>query len=331
MRIEKLLLEKGQLIDEELEAVFPRNPKKWISNLHDAVWYHLETGGKRIRPALAIAAYEALGGKGNKIIPFAAACEIFHQWCLVHDDQMDSDVMRRDKPAVWVKYGAAHGINIGDYMSEKVYELILRSKKYGVGNETIFRLLDAMVATALKTSEGQAMDVNFRDAMPAEKDYMEMATLKTAYYLTVPMVGGAILAGADEKLIEKLREFGMHAGPAFQIADDVLDLTKGKGRGETGRDIKEGKKSMLIMHCLGRCSSEERKKVLAILKKPAGKTTSQDVSFVRSLFGKHGSVNYARKKSEELAAKAKIIIKDLPEELRNILNEFADYLVKRSK
>ena len=328
MEIERILAEKGQLIDEELEAVFPKNN---IPNLHDAVWYHLETGGKRIRPALAIATYEALGGKDNRIIPFAAACEIFHQWCLVHDDQMDADVMRRDKPSVWMKYGAAHGINIGDYMSEKVYELILRSKNYGVGNEIIFKLLDAMVATAVKTSEGQAMDVNFRDAMPAEKDYIEMVTLKTAYYLTVPMVGGAMLAGADESLIKKLREFGMYAGPAFQIADDILDLTKGKGRGETGRDIKEGKKSILVIHSMGRCSSAERKKMLAILKKPAGKTTAKDVSFARSLFVKYGSVDYARKRSEELISKAKNTIKDFPEELRNILNEFADYLVRREK
>src|SRR3989338_2112321 len=105
MEIERILAEKGQLIDEELEAVFPKNN---IPNLHDAVWYHLETGGKRIRPALAIATCEAWGGKNNRIIPFAAACEIFHQWCLVHDDQMDADVMRRDKPSVWMKYGAAH-------------------------------------------------------------------------------------------------------------------------------------------------------------------------------------------------------------------------------
>ncbi len=327
MDADRILAEKGQLIDDELEAVFPKNR---IPNLHDAVWYHLETGGKRIRPVLAIATYEALGGKDNKILPFAAACEVFHNWCLVHDDQMDSDQVRRNKPAVWVKYGAAHGINVGDYMSEKVYELILRSKNCGVGNETIFRLLDAMVSTALKTSEGQAMDVNFRSIVPTEKQYMEMVTLKTAYYLTVPMVGGAIAAGAGE-LIDKLREFGMHAGPAFQIADDVLDLTKGKGRGETGRDIKEGKKSILVIHCLGKCSGKERENLLEILKKPAGKTTGNDVLYARSLFDKYGSVEYAQNKAEELIKKAKNVIKDFPDELRTVLNDFADYLVKRDK
>src|SRR3989344_3999682 len=170
MDIEKLTKEKYHLIDGEMNAVFNGN----IPNLHDAIQYHMETGGKRLRSILAITTYEALGGRDEKILPFAAACEVLHNWFLVHDDIEDADRVRRDKPAVWVKYGLAHGVNVGDYMAQKVLELILNSGKYGVDDEKIMELLDAMVRTSVKTSEGQAMDISMRDSMPAEGDYMKM-------------------------------------------------------------------------------------------------------------------------------------------------------------
>ncbi len=326
MDVEKILSEKGKLIDREIEAVFP----KGIPNLHDAVYYHLGTGGKRVRPVLAIATCEALGGDVRKIIPFAAACEILHQWILVHDDIQDGDIVRRNKPAVWAKYGLAHGVNIGDYMAQKVYELILRCGNYGVDNKTIFRLISAMVDSAAKTAEGQAMEMNLRrNDNPTEKEYMEMVTGKTSHYLTIPVVGGAIVAGADEKTIAKIIEYGNFIGPAFQITDDVLDLTEGKGRGEVGRDVKEGKRSMLVVHCLSKCSAIERKNLISILNK--AEKTDADVLLVKKLFERYGSVEYARKKAKELSDKAKAVAKGLPPALRGILNDFADYLVERKK
>jgi len=159
---------------------------------------------------------------------------------------------------------------------------------------------------------------------------MQMVTGKTAHYLTVPMVGGAIVAG-HEDLVEKIIEFGRYAGPAFQIRDDVLDLTEGKGRKEIGRDIKEGKRSILAIHCLSKCNEEEKKELLIILNKDVEDTTDDNVAFAKSLFEKHGSIDYATKKSEELTEKAKDIIKDMPPGLKEILEFFADYLIKRKK
>lgn len=328
MDVERILKEKGSLIDKEIESVFLTS----IPNLHDAVYYHLGTGGKRIRPVLAIATCEALRGNVQRIIPFAAACEILHNWMLIHDDIEDGDRMRRDKPAVWVKYGLAHGINVGDYMAQKVYELILRSKNYRVDNETVFRLIDAMVTTVAKTAEGQAMDIDLRgNDKPTEREYMDMVVGKTAHYLTIPMVGGAIVAGTDAKLIDKIIEFGNFIGPAFQITDDILDLTKGKGRGEIGRDVKEGKRSILVIHCLSKCMRKEKSLLLRILNKPVEKTTNDDVLTVKKLFEKYGSMGYAQGMARGLANEAMETTKDLPPELRSILNEFADYLVERKR
>jgi geranylgeranyl pyrophosphate synthase len=112
--VERILKEKGELIEKEIEKAIPR---KGIRNLNEAVWYHLDSGGKRIRPVLAILTCESLGGKTRRVLAFAAACELLHNWLILHDDIQDGDRIRRDQPAVWVKYGLGHGINIGDFMS----------------------------------------------------------------------------------------------------------------------------------------------------------------------------------------------------------------------
>ncbi len=326
---EKILQQKSKLIDKEIEKVFP---KDGIKNLYEAAWYHLGTGGKRLRPILAIMTCEALDGDAQKVMPFAAACEVMHNWILIHDDIEDKDRVRRDKPAVWVKYGTDHGINVGDMMAHKVFELILRSRLYGVDDRTTLKLISVIVDTTIKTAEGQALDMNLRkNNAPTEKQYMDMVTGKTAHYLTVPMVGGAIVAGADNELVKKMINFGMFAGPAFQIADDLLDLTEGKGRKEIGRDIKEGKRSLLVVHCLQKCNSSERKKLLEILNKPAEKTTDSDVNYAKELFKKYHSIDYAGKKAEDLIKNSKKVIKDMPPKLRDLLDYFGNYLIERKK
>jgi geranylgeranyl diphosphate synthase, type I len=326
MDIKSLMKEKASLIDEELKAVFP---KDGTPNLEDAVWYHLDSGGKRVRPILAIATYEALGGKDDNILPFAAACEILHAWLLVHDDIEDGDEVRRDKPALWKKYGMPHGVNVGDYMAQKVYELILRSREKGVDEKTTFKLIEAMITAALKTAEGQTRDMNMREhEEPTEEEYMETVIGKTAHYLTVPMVGGAIVAGKDE-FVDSIVKYGSFVGPVFQITDDVLDLTEGKGRGEIGRDIKEGKKSILVVHCLTKATEEEKKTLLDVLKKSPEDTTDEDVLKVKELFEKHGSIKYAEEKAAALTKEAKAVTSGMPAELKDVLDTFADFLVKR--
>ena len=326
---ENIIKQKSKLIDEEIEKVFPKDS---IPNLYDAARYHMGTGGKRLRPVLAVMTCEALGGNAQKAVPFAAACEVFHNWMLVHDDIEDGDRVRRDKPAVWVKYGLEHGINVGDMMAHKVFGLILRSRLYGVDDRTILRLVNIVVDTAIKTAEGQTMDMNLRkNNAPTEKQYMDMVIGKTAHYLTVPIVGGAIIAGTDDKLIKKIIDFGSFAGPAFQITDDLLDLTEGKGRKELGRDIKEGKRSMLVVHCLQKCNSDEKKRLLDILNKSSDKTTDADVKYAKKLFEKYGSIVYAQNKANELIKNSKMIIKDMPPKLRNLLDYFGDYMIARKK
>jgi len=323
--VERILNERGALIQKEIEKAIPR---AGIQNLHDAVWYHLDTGGKRIRPVLALLTCETLKGDVEKATSFAAACEILHNWLLVHDDIEDGDKVRRDKPAVWVKYGLGHGINIGDFMSEKVYELVTKSD---LGEKTKIDLINEIVETCVKTAEGQTMDMNLRDNNnPKEADYMKMIGFKTAWYLTLPMVGGAVIAGRPE-LTDKIKQFGMKIGPAFQIVDDLLDLTKGKGRGEIGSDIKEGKRSIMVVHCISKCTEDEKDTLFEILNRPRENTSPADIQVVKALFEKYDSIDYAEKKARALVKESKAVTAKMPKELQHILDQFADYMVERKK
>ena len=168
--VERILAEKGSLIDKEFEKFIP---KRDGDNLYEAVWYHMGTGGKRIRPVLALMACEAMGKDMKKAIPFAAACELLHNWLLVHDDIEDGDEVRRNQPTIWKKYGIPHAINIGDLMSQKVFQIILDSKKSGVDDKTTMKLLNLIAETAIRTAEGQAMDIGMRATdSPTEEEYM---------------------------------------------------------------------------------------------------------------------------------------------------------------
>lgn len=327
--IEHILEEFVPEIEKEIAKVIP---KQGIPNLNDAVWYHLETGGKRLRPILAIMTCRALGGDVKRVIPFAAACEMIHNWLLIHDDIEDGDMMRRNKETVWKKYGTDHGINIGDFIAAKVYEIILKSKNLGVDESTIIRLFEESVKTCVKTAEGQTREMNLRkNNNPTETEYMDMVKQKTAYYLTLPIIGGAVITGAQDSVIEKIKEFGLKIGPAFQMTDDLLDLTEGKGRDGIGSDIKEGKRSIMVVHCSSKCEPDEKNKLFDILNKPRKDTSKDDVLWVKGLFEKYGSIEYTKESAEELVKESENIISDIPSELRKILNWFAEYMIKRKK
>lgn len=324
-------------IDEELDEFFRRGPQ--IQNLTDGVRYAMgldiadrKNRGKRIRPVLCMLACESLGGAPETAVPFALASEILHNFLLVHDDIEDEDRMRRDRPAVWVKYGLAHAINIGDYLSAKTYEAALSSIERGLSRERVGRLLELISKTIVHTGEGQALDINAksrRDMMM--EDYMHLTREKTGYYLAAPAIGGAIVAGASKDTLSALEEFGMCIGPVFQIADDIIDLTEGKGRGEKGSDIKEGKRSYLVIHTALNCKEAERKRMFGILDKDRASTTPEDVAWVTALFEKYGAVDAGRKAGEELLRKGRESLEMVPKELRENISAASRYMLERKR
>jgi len=303
-------------------------PKQADDALSECLWYHLGAGGKMIRPALCVLTCEALGGEMESALDFAAAVELLHNALLVHDDIEDGDEMRRDQPALWVKYGIAHALNTGDYLLGAAYGAVLGTRGSA---ELKGKLITAFNDAFMRTVEGQALDIRFRadPAFTLEK-YQRMVELKTGYYLAVGMVGGAMIAGASDEAIGRLWRFGTYAGPAFQVRDDVLDLTPGKGRGgKIGSDIEEGKASILYAHALTTASPDDRRRLVHIMSLPRKSTAPEDLRWVMALYQKCGTPDFARRYSQERLALAKAEIRALPLAKDELLTALTDYVIER--
>ena len=327
-RVLRYTAEKWPLVRAEIERVLPRDGP-YARFLNGPVWYHIgddcidpstRKGPKRSRPMFCLLAAECLGVPLSDALPFAAATELAHNYLICHDDVMDGDISRRDLPAVWVRFGMEHekrkgdylravsrglrlgdvgianGINVGDYLMAKSFEAVTSSH---LAAEKKAALCDILATTLVRTGEGQSLDVNLRaDADFSVDRYIELATLKTGYYLIFGVVGSALLAGLDRSSIRTLWKLGANVGVAFQILDDVIDLTSGKGRvgrdgrPELGNDIREGKPSALFAKVLGSAKGPEKRKLLAIFAKPRERTTRKDIAWVSDLYRKHGVVDW---------------------------------------
>ncbi|MCB7129471.1 MAG: polyprenyl synthetase family protein [Candidatus Brocadiales bacterium] len=323
--IEESLKSYGTRIDAYLKGLIPVKD----DYLSDAIWYHMESGGKRMRPALCLIICEGLGGNPDEAMPFAAAVEILHNMFLVHDDIEDGDTMRRDKPTVWVKYGTANAINVGDYLLGRAYRVILECD---LPLEKKLKLLHIFTITYEKTVEGQALDINWRGSTDFTiEHYLQIVELKTAYYLTCGMVGGAVVAGKSDDVVEKIWELGRSIGPAFQIRDDLIDLTHGKGRGGViGSDIKEGKPSFLYAYTMSQAGAGDRERLIEIMLKPRNDTSSRVVDEVISLYNKYDTINYSQKFADELVEKSFKIIEEIPVEDKSAFRDIARFMTERT-
>ncbi len=324
--IEKTVARYGRRIDALMSRFLPpaREP-----HLGAPIWHHMGTGGKRIRPALCLMTCEALGGNPAKALHFALAVEILHNMFLVHDDLEDGDLMRRDAATVWVKYGMPNAVNVGDFLLARSYSIIMESR---LPAAVVLRLLEVFSDTTEETIRGQALDIASRAAknfdVPA---YLDMAEKKTGRYLVLGMAGGAIIAAAPPKLIEAIWSLGRTLGPAFQIRDDVIDLTVGKGRGgEIGCDIKEGKASILYARAMEVCSKAERARLVAVMARPREKTTAADVTWVIDLYRRAGCVQFAQDFATRLVQDGLRVIDSMPGGRTEGLRALAQFLVQRS-
>ena len=325
--IETRISQQGRRIDRILDELLPRDAPAFLA---EPMWYHLDTGGKRVRPALCLMTCDALGGDSEDALHFAAAVEILHNMLLVHDDIEDDDAVRRDQSTVWKKYGVANAINVGDYLLGRALTAVMQSP---LESGMIRRLLEVFVATYERTVEGQALDINARcDRHFSVERYLEMARLKTGHYLVLGMVGAAIIAGAPEVTIQCLQRLGESMGPAFQIRDDLIDLTTGKGRGgDTGGDIREGKASILYAHAVAHSMPEEMERLAAIMAKPRDETTDADVRDITDLYERCGSITFAEETVDGLIRQAHEVLEYLPIEQQTPLKELVTFMAERTR
>jgi geranylgeranyl pyrophosphate synthase len=197
---------------------------------------HLGAGGKRLRGRLAADAVLALGGTDDEAIAWGAACELFHNGTLIHDDIQDGDRVRRKHPTVWARHGVPQAINAGDLLFVAPFALL-------VGR--LAKLAPLLATVAMETIQGQALELLLNASQDFDRTrYLAAAAAKTSGLFRLPVAGALQLMGvADEPACTAFADLGV----AFQLQDDVIDLYGDKGRGAPGRDLVEGKVSALLV------------------------------------------------------------------------------------
>lgn len=223
-RLERYTRETEQVI----ESFLPKE-EGYQKHLLEAMNYSMKAGGKRLRPLLMREVYRLFGGKGREIEPFMAAIEMIHTFSLVHDDLpcMDNDEMRRGLPTTWVKYGYDMAVLAGDALF--IYAMETAAKAFDMTErpEVVGRCIQILSAKAgiYGMIGGQTVDVELTDKPLDELQLDFIYRLKTGALLEAPVMIGALLGGADEKQLKTAEEMARAIGIAFQIQDDILDLT----------------------------------------------------------------------------------------------------------
>lgn len=297
-------------------------------NLKAAMCHYPAAGGKRLRPLLATMVCEATGGKWEKAMPFGVALEIVHNFTLVHDDVMDEDDTRRGIKTVHAQFGIPEAILAGDALFARAFEIVSETD---VDAGQVVRLTNILAKSVRLLAEGQQLDMDFEDAKKiTSDDYMRMIERKTAVLYSAAAQGGVIVAGGSEAQEEALFEFGRLVGLGFQIWDDVLDMrsdqeTFGK---PVLNDIRNGKKTLIVVSALEDLRGVERKEFLKVLGNK--KASLNDLKLARDLLEDVGAVDHAVRVANELVAKGKGKLTALKDsQNKEALMAFADFMVTR--
>ena len=332
-------------IDAEMYRFLPIDQEP-VDFLYAPMRDYPQRGGKRFRSALVLLGIGAFGGDPRAGLRTAAAFELFQSFALVHDDIEDASLMRRGKPCLHQMHGIPLSINVGDALYSKVFE-ILQANREILGDATTLDLLREMICGAQRTFEGQALDIGWIDSgvIPDVREFIEMLRRKTGWYSgRGPCAMGAMIAGADEEMKRTIGDFGEAIAVAFQIRDDLLNLmvedadeasapaiTSGGYGKERGGDIAEGKRTLMVIDLLNRCTPAENRKVRDILDRDREATSQGDIEWVIDLMAGYGAIEKAQGVCRARAESAEARLAHLPpSESREVLKGMCSFLVERA-
>jgi len=221
------ILKHRELVDQFLERCLVSD-KKTELNIVEVMRYSVFAGGKRLRPILVFAGGDLIknGVKREKLLPFAAAIEMIHTYSLIHDDlpAMDNDDLRRGKPSCHTQFSEGLAILAGDALLTLAFELCSNNEE--VSPEDRIKIISEYSSAAGYSGMvgGQVLDLEAEGEQIKIEDLKGLHLRKTSRLITAPLLAGAIVAGANEDQVEKIRNFGINLGHAFQIVDDILDV-----------------------------------------------------------------------------------------------------------
>jgi geranylgeranyl diphosphate synthase type II len=289
------VLEKGRLLtDHELERLLPP-AAQYPSSIHQAMRHSVFAGGKRLRPILCMEAAQVIAGcVPIGIEQLGAALEMLHTYSLIHDDlpALDNDDLRRGRPTCHKAFGEATAILAGDALQTLAYEVLAKLQCSAEARVAIIAEIAHATGTIDGMIGGQVMDLEAEHTLPDATTLEYIHRSKTGALLTASVVTGGMYAGANEAQVLSLRDFGMNIGLAFQVVDDVLDVTQ---------------------------TSEQ-------LGKTAGKDTATEKATYPALFG----VDASLRKADELVSRAEAALNPFAGRAAT-LRELAKFLVERKK
>ena len=295
-------------------------------SLYEPGSYILNSGGKRLRPLLVLLSAKAVCGKFSNAYNAAAAVEMLHNFTLVHDDIMDNADKRRGRLTLHKKYNDNTAILTGDSLLSIAYEYLLKDCN---GNSK--QVISAFTHGLIEVCEGQSLDTDFEQRKNVTiSEYLLMIKKKTAAMAEMCCKIGALLGGGSNPQVNALGNYGMNLGIAFQIQDDLLDISADEKKfGKTiGGDLVEGKKTFLFLEALEKSKGENRKKLLKVIERKG--IRRNQVKTYKLIYEELGVLNDARKKIQYYTDKALRSINLLDEKNRNIFIWLADSLIHRT-
>ncbi len=315
------------MLREDLAAIereFGRDTVSDVEAITEIGEYLRQGGGKRIRPALLLLASKLFDYEGRGAIRLGAVVEIIHTATLVHDDIIDEAETRRGRPAANTQWGNSKCVLAGDWLYMQAFKVAVQERN--------FRILDTLIELTQQMVEGELLQMEKLGQLISLDEHFDLIYRKTACLFSVCMRMGAILGGASAEQEESLSQYGRNLGMAFQIVDDVLDLTASEnvlGK-PVASDLREGKVTMAVIHALQRCTPAEHRVIETVVQdRVFGSDTHAQVL---AILNRHSSLEAAYEKAMQYADLARNAICSFPDtEIKRALLWAPEFVVAREK
>jgi len=316
-----------EMLRDDLAAIereFGRDTVSNVSAITEIGEYLRGGGGKRLRPALLLLSSKLFNYQGRGAIRMGAVVEIIHTATLVHDDIIDEADTRRGRPAANTQWGNPKCVLAGDWLYMQAFKIAVQERN--------FRILDTLIDLTQQMVEGELLQMEKLGKLISLDEHFDLIFRKTACLFSVCMRMGAILGGATAEQEESLARYGLDLGIAFQIVDDVLDLTASEsilGK-PVASDLREGKVTMAVIHALERCTPRERKMIETVVRERAFDRVRH--AEVLEILTRYGSLDAAQQRALQYATLARNAICSFPDgEIKRALLWAPEFVVAREK
>ena len=315
------------LLRDDLTAIereLGRDAVSSVDTITEIAEYLRVGGGKRIRPSLLLLAARCLGYTGDGMIRLGAVVELVHTATLVHDDIIDGADMRRGRPSANTTWGNEKCVLAGDWLYMQAFHIALEERN--------FKVLDLLISLTQLMVEGELLQIQKLGKAVSEAEYYDLIFRKTACLFSVSMRLGAVLAAAGESVENSLAVYGRTVGLAFQIVDDVLDLTATEevlGK-PVASDLREGKATLSVIHSFDHGTAADRQTIQRVLDDRSFENVSREQ--IQKILVRNGSVEYSMGVADRYAEQSRQALASLPDsEFKRALLWVPDFVVARDK